>query len=276
MTPKVETLGIIAGSRGLPLKLAEQARLHGVRRIVSVAIEGETDPAIEKVSDLVVWVRVGQLGKLISAFKDQGVRHCVMAGQVAPKNLFDLRPDLRAMKLLFTVKERHAHGLFTAIADELAKDGIELVEATPWLGALLVSPGYHAGPALKSRELEDIRLGHRIALEVSRLDIGQSVVVKEGAILAVEAFEGTDRCLARGGELAGPKGGAVAVKVAKPGHDMRFDIPCAGADTVATCSRHGVRVLALEPGRTLILDRPEVEQACKAGGVSVVAIHGLA
>lgn len=271
-SPGMDHLGIIAGSRSLPLLIASEARRLGVGRIVAVAVEGETDPAIERSVDHVTWVKVGQLGKLIEAFQGQEVRQCVMAGQIAPKNLFDLRPDLRAMKLLLKVKERHAHGLFTAIADELAREGIELIEAFPWLGPAVVQPGYSAGPGLTGQQWEDVRLGERVAREISRLEIGQTVVVKEGSILAVEAFEGTDRCLARGGELAGSKGGAVAVKLPKANHDMRFDIPCTGTKTVEVCAKSGVRVIALEPGRTLILDRVEVERACKNNRVSIVAL----
>lgn len=271
-TVVMNTLGIIAGSRGLPLLVAREARRLGVKSIVAVAVEGETDPAISGLADQVVWVKVGQLGRLIEAFRERGVQQCVMAGQIAPKNLFDLRPDLRAMKLLWSVKERHAHSLFAAVGRELERDGIQLIDALPWLGPALVQPGYQAGPALTEVQWQDLRLGARVAREVARLEIGQTVVVKEGVVLAVEAFEGTDSCLARGGELAGRQGGAVAVKLPKAGHDMRFDIPCAGAKTVETCGQSGVRVLALEPGRTILLERAETEMLCRQQSVSLVAL----
>lgn len=270
--PQIQTLGIIAGSRSLPLLLASQARAAGVRSIVSAAFEGETDPAIANVSDHVRWMRVGQLGKLIDFFKEHGVAHCAMAGQIAPKNLFDLRPDFRTLGLLLRIKEKNAHTLFTAIADELAKDGIELVEATPWLRPLMPTKGFQIGPKPSQAQLEDAAFGFRIAKEISRLEIGQTVVVKGGTVLAVEGFEGTDRCLQRGGELAGAKKGAVAVKVAKTGHDMRFDIPCAGFQTVEVCAKAGIEVLAVEAERTLVLDREAMESKLGKLGVSVIAV----
>src|SRR5688572_15472912 len=257
MAETIATLGIIAGSRGLPLMIAREARKAGVKRIVAVAFEGETNPELSSFVDSVAWLRVGQLSKMVTAFQNEGVTKCVMAGQIAPKNLFDVRPDLRAMMLLWRLKEKNAHTIFGGIADELAKEGITLIEATPWLHPAMPSAGYHAGPKLSKEQRDDVDFGFRIAKEISRLDIGQTVVVKEGVVLAVEGFEGTDKCLARGGELAGSKGGAVAVKVAKKNHDMRFDIPCIGAQTIRTCQEARVKILALEAGKTIILERPE-------------------
>ncbi|MBI3875145.1 MAG: LpxI family protein, partial [Verrucomicrobia bacterium] len=222
--------------------------------------------------DDIVWLKVGQLEKLISAFTDRGVKQCVMVGQIAPKNLFDLRPDLRAMAMLWKLKEKNAHTIFGAIADELKKDGVELIEATPWLQPLMPGAGFQVGPKLSEAQQADVRFGFGIAKEVSRLEIGQSVVVKNGTVLAVEGFEGTDKCLARGGELAGKDGGAVAVKVAKAGHDLRFDIPCIGTRTVETCSEARIAVLAVEASKTLLLDQPEVEQIAQARGVAVATV----
>ena len=250
----MESIGIIAGNRSLPLLFARQARAAGVKRIVAVAFEGETDPAIAGLVDEVVWVKVGQLAKMISAFTDRAVKQCVMLGQIAPKNLYNVRPDFRGMAVLFKLKERNAHTIFGAIASELKKDGVELIEATPWLQPLMPGAGFHLGRKLSAVQREDVVFGFGLAKEVSRLDIGQLVVVKEGTVLAVEGFEGTDKCLARGGELAGKDGGAVAVKVAKLNHDMRFDVPCLGPQTLETCARAGVAVLALEIGKTLLLE----------------------
>jgi DUF1009 family protein len=245
----------------------------GVTRIVAVAFEGETDPALAALVDEVVWLRVGQLGKMITAFTDRGVRHCVMAGQIAPKNLFDLRPDLRAVALLLRLKEKNAHTLFGGIADELKKDGVELISAVPWLQPLMAGPGFHLGQPLSEEETADTRFGFRIAKEVSRLEIGQTVVVKSGTVLAVEGFEGTDKALARGGELAGKDGGAVAVKVAKEQHDLRFDIPCIGPRTIEVCAASGVRVLAFESGRTLLLEQDELAKLVKQHRVSLLTLN---
>lgn len=272
MSESNQPLGLIAGNRALPLLFAEQARRAGVARLVAVAFEGETNPELAKLVDDIVWLRVGQLGKMIEAFTTRGVRQCVMVGQIAPKNLFDLRPDLRAMALLLRLKEKNAHTIFGAIADELKKDGVELIEATPWLRPLMPAAGFHLGSPLSDAQRVDVEFGFRIAKEISRLEIGQTVVVKNGVVLAVEGFEGTDKCLARGGELAGKDGGAVAVKVAKEKHDLRFDIPCVGRQTIESCVAAGVSVLALESEQTLLLEAEEVKTRAKQGRISVTTV----
>jgi UDP-2,3-diacylglucosamine hydrolase len=272
MNLALESIGLIAGSRTLPLEFARLARAAGVRRIVAVAAEGETDPALASLVDDIVWLNVGQLGKMISAFTSRGVKHCVMAGQIAPKNLFDLRPDLRAMGVLMRLKEKNAHSIFGAIANELQKDGVELVDATPWLAPLMPQTGFAMGPKLSAEQQEDVAYGFKIAKEISRLEIGQLVVVKNGTVLAVEGFEGTDKCLARGGELAGKNGGAVAVKVAKLNHDMRFDIPCIGAKTFETCAAAKIAVLALESGKSLLLERDACEELARKNKISVTTV----
>jgi DUF1009 family protein len=272
MNLALESIGLIAGSRTLPLDFARLARAAGVRRIVAVAAEGETDPALAQLVDEIVWLNVGQVGKMISTFTSRGIKQCVMAGQLAPKNLFDLRPDLRAMGVLLRLKEKNAHTLFGAVAEELKKDGVELIDATPWLAPLMPQTGFALGPKLSEEQKHDVEFGFQIAKEVSRLEIGQLVVVKNGAVLAVEGFEGTDKCMARGGELAGKNGGAVAVKVAKLNHDMRFDIPCIGAKTFETCAEAKISVLALESGKTLLLERETCEELAKKHKISVVTI----
>jgi len=196
-----------------------------------------------------------------------------MVGQVAPKNLFDLRPDFRAMKLLFGLKERNAHTIFSGIASELQKEGVTLTDPTPWLKPHMPGPGFLIGPAIDRGTMEDVRFGFRIAKEVSGLEIGQLVVVKQGTVLAVEGFEGTDECLKRGGILAGSKGGAVAVKVAKNSHDMRFDIPCFGQRTMEICRDHKFRVLAVEAEKTLLLEKDAVEQLARKHKISITTVN---
>ncbi|MGA1238907.1 MAG: LpxI family protein [Limisphaerales bacterium] len=264
-----QSLGIIAGNRSLPILVAREARQSGVQHIVAVAFEGETNPELARHVDHIAWIRVGQLTKMIQAFQKQNVHHCIMAGQIAPKNLFDVRPDLRALGLLLKLKTKNAHTIFGAIADELRKDGIELIEATPWLRPFMPSQGFHLGPKLTPEQLEDIQFGYHIAKEISRLEIGQLAIVKNGTVLAVEGFEGTDACLARGGGLAGKEGGAVAVKVAKENHDMRWDIPCFGTATLETCAKNKINVLAVESGKTLLLDPEEVKDLARKYGISV-------
>jgi len=272
MNLALDSIGLIAGSRTLPLEFARLARAAGVRRIVCTAVEGETDPALAGLVDDIVWLKVGQLSKMIGTFTERGITQCVMAGQVAPKNLFDLRPDLRAMGVLLRLKEKNAHTIFGAIADELKKDGVTLVDATPWLAPLMPSTGFALGPQLTAAQQADVAYGFRLAKEVSRLEIGQIVVVKNGTVLAVEGFEGTDDCLTRGGDLAGKDGGAVAVKVAKFNHDMRFDIPCIGAKTIEVCAQAKIAVLALESGKSLLLERDDCEALARKNKIALTTV----
>ncbi len=264
-------IGLIAGSKSLPFLFAQEARRRG-DRVVVVAFEGETDPKLAELVDEIEWTRVGQLSKMIRAFTSRGVKQCVMLGQIAPKNLFDLRPDLRAMGLLMRLKEKNAHTIFGAIGDELGKDGVELVSAVPWMSPWMPGAGYFAGAKVTDSTREDVDFGLRIAKEISRLEIGQTVVVKNGTTLAVEGFEGTDVCLERGGKLAGKDGGAVAIKVARTGHDMRFDIPCVGLKTLEVCASNGIKALAFEAGSTLLLDQADLERSARDRGVSLLSV----
>lgn len=272
MHNEIQELGLIAGNRNLPLVLARQARALGIKRLVAVGFEGETEPALAELVDEMVWLRVGQLSKMIKAFSSRGIRQCVMAGQIAPRNLYDLRPDLRAMGVLLRLKERNAHSIFGAIADELKKDGVELIEATPWLRPLMPGPDFHLGPPTTNEQRQDMLLGLRIAKASSHLEIGQTVVVKRGTILAVEALEGTDKCLARGGELAGRDGGAVAVKVARENHDFRFDIPCIGQHTLEICAAARIAVIALETGKTLLLEQEACAELARKNKICVATV----
>ena len=272
MTDSIESLGLIAGNRTLPLIFAQQARKLGTKKLVAVAFEGETDPALAPLVDEIVWLKVGQLSKMIAAFTQRAIKRCVMAGQIAPKNLHALRPDLRAIAMLFRLKEKNAQTIFSAIADELKKDGVELIDGTPWLQPLMPASGFQLGPKLSSDQRGDVEFGFRVAKEISRLQIGQTVVVKDGTVLAVEGFEGTDPCLTRGGELAGKDGGAVAVKVARENHDLRFDIPCLGPQTVETCAAARISVLAFESGKSLLLEQETCAMLAKKHKVALTTI----
>lgn len=272
MTNEIESLGLIAGNRSLPLVFAQEARRQGVRRLIAVGFEGETDPALQPLVDELVWLKVGQLSKMIGAFTSRGITRCVMAGQIAPRNLYDVRPDLRAMGVLLRLKERNAHSIFGAIAQELHKDGVELIEATPWLKSMMPGPNFRIGPKLSDDQKQDLEFGFRMAKSVSKLEIGQSVVVKRGTVLAVEAFEGTDKCLARGGELAGREGGAVALKVARENHDFRFDIPCVGPQTLEICAQARISVLGLESGKALLLEQQACEELARKNKIAVATV----
>ena len=250
-TPR--TLAIIAGNGSYPLAMARAARAAGVQRLAVAAFQNETDPALASLVDEMAWLRVGQLGKLLGILKGSGTKHAVMSGQIHPKNLFDLRPDLKAVLLLGKLRQRNAETIFGAIADEMTKIGVELLPATSFMDEHLAAPGLIAGPKLSRREDEDVRFGFHIAKETSRLDIGQTVVVKGGTVLAVEAFEGTNSAMKRGGELG--RKDAVMVKVSKPNQDFRFDVPVIGPLTLEAARDARIRVLGIEAGRTLLLEK---------------------
>jgi len=270
MSPDLSNIALIAGNGIYPETFVQAARKAGVRRLVAAAFVNETRPALADKVDAMEWFRVGQLSKMINFFVKQEVRQVVMVGQIAPNNLFDLRPDLRMLMMLARLKQRNAETLFGAISDELAKDGITLLPATTFLEDLMPVPGHVAGPVIKKRRWEDAGYGFKIAKESSRLDIGQTVVVKNGTVLAVEAFEGTNEAVKRGGALG--RGGATMAKVSKPGQDMRFDVPVIGPDTIRTAAAAGVDVIAVEAGMTLLLGKEELVAECVQKKVSVIAL----
>jgi hypothetical protein len=265
----LHALGIIAGNGVYPRLLADSAREAGVKKIVAAAFTGETDPALEQHVDLTEWMRVGQLNRLLKFFRAQDIHHAIMAGQIAPKNLFDLQPDWKALLLLGKLKERNAESIFAAIAAELAKIEVELLPATTFLEHSLASSGLIAGAKLSRQEEEDVDLGWKIAREIARLDIGQTVIVKNGTIIAVEAFEGTNETIKRGGTLA--RNGAVMVKVAKPNQDMRFDVPVVGVETIRIAAEAKLRVIAVQAGKTLLLDRSATVDLADRSKISIFA-----
>lgn len=266
----IDSLFLIAGSGDYPTHLIAAARAAGVKHVVVAAFEGETASEAENLADEVHRMRVGQLGKLLEAAKKSGARDAIMAGQIAPGNLFNLRPDLRALVILARLKVRNAETLFGAVASELAKAGVDLLPATTFLEEQIAGKGHLAGPRLKPRHVADLEFGFRIAKESSRLDIGQTVVVKNGTVLAVEAFEGTNEAILRGGRLG--RGGAFVVKVSKPGQDMRFDVPVVGTKTLGTAAEAKILAIGVEAGATLLLDRSNVTKQADALGISVYGL----
>jgi DUF1009 family protein len=269
----MEPLGIIAGNGDFPLILARSARHLGVGLIVAAAFDGETSPEIDQLVDHVGWIKLGQLNKLIEVFTSHGVKRAVMAGGITPSNLFkNLRLDLRMTTVAFRLKERNAETIFGAIASEMAKDGVELIDPRPFLGESVPQAGTLTRQRPGKDQHDDIEFGLRIAKAVSALDIGQTVVIKKGTVLAVEGFEGTDECIRRGGALAGEKGGALVVKVSKPNHDFRFDIPCVGEKTIESCRAGRISVMAMEAGRSLLLDKDKLLKAANEAGICLVAV----
>jgi len=267
--PPPRILGIIAGNGIYPRLLADSARKAGVETIIAAAFTGETDPVLTQLVDLIEWMRVGQLNRLLKLFREQKVHHAIMAGQIAPKNLFDLRPDLKALMLLGKLKQRNAESIFAAIADELANVDVNLLPATTFLEESLARAGLIAGPKLSQQEQDDVDLGWKIGKEIARLDIGQTIIVKNGTVVAVEALEGTNEAIKRGGALA--REGAVMVKVAKPKQDVRFDVPVIGLETIRICTEALLRVIAVETGKTLLLERDAILDLANRSKISIVA-----
>ena len=264
------SFGIIAGNGVYPQMIARSARRAGVERLVAVAFQNETDPKLAELVDEIEWINVGQLGRLISIFQKKHVPQAVMAGQIHPKNLFDLRPDFKALALLARLKARNAESIFGAVGDELTKAGITLLPATTFMDDCLAATGLIAGPKLNAREEADVLYGFQIAKEISRLDVGQTVIVKKGTVLAVEAFEGTNEAIKRGGTLG--RGEAVMIKVSKPNQDFRFDVPVIGPGTLEAGREGGLRVIAVEAGRTLLLDKETLFENAMRYRISVVGI----
>lgn len=266
-------IGIIAGSGVYPETFIAAARKTCPdARLVVAAFHGETKPELANLVDAIDWFRVAQLGAVLKFFRREGVTEAVMMGRIAPRNLFDLRPDLRALMILARLRERNAETLFGAVADELGKEGITVLSATTFLDDLLPAPGRVCGPALNQRQIGDAAFGFRIAKQTSALDIGQSVVIRHGTILAVEAFEGTNACIRRGGELGKGKD-VMLVKVSKPNQDFRFDVPVIGPQTIENCAAAGVCAVIVEARRTLVLEKHAVEELCARHKVSLHAVE---
>ena len=266
-----KTLGLIAGNGGLPKLVAREAKKAGYRVIVS-GIQGEVDSTLSSSVDRMESVRLGQLGQVIKFFKSEGVTEAVLAGKITKTNLFrgDIRPDLEMIKALATTRNHSDGSLLGGIVKHLEKRGIHVVDTTRYLSEdALPESGVLTKRRPSKQELEDIEFGWRLAKEIGRLDIGQTVVVKNKAVLAVEAIEGTDEAIIRGGNLG--NGDAVIVKVAKPKQDMRFDIPTIGLGTIDAMIQARARVLAFEGGKTIILDRENLMRKADEYKLSILA-----
>jgi len=263
-------IGLIAGNGKFPLIFAQEAKKAGAK-VVALAIKEETSPKLKNLVDKIHWVNVGQLGDLIEICKKEGITRAVMAGQVTHSRLFtQVKLDPRAMALLAGVKDKKANSLLGAVADELSREGIELIESATYLSHLLPSPGILTRRKPTQKEWRDIEFGHKMAKEIAGLDIGQTVVVKDQAVLAVEGMDGTDFTIKRGGRLG--KGDVVVVKVSKPQQDRRFDLPIVGERTVEVLKQAKAKVLAFSARSTILLDRKKVVKSANQNGISLVAI----
>ncbi len=269
--PVPKVLGLIAGRGDYPLQLARSAHAQGVEKVVAFAFRWETSREIERAADETVWLSLGQLRALLDAIASRSISSVVMAGQIKPTRLFSLRLDSLALSILKTLPLRNAHTIFGAIGSELAKIGATLLPAHCFMEAAMPPPGLIAGREPTAREWNDIRFGAHVAKVTSSLEIGQTVIVKEGTVLAVEDFGGTDATIKRAKKLSGPSGGAVVVKVAKQGHDMRFDIPIVGPRTFKFLASSRISCLAVEARRTILLERDWICRRAERLGMAFVA-----
>ena len=267
-----KSLGLIAGEGEFPFLVARGARKAGLR-VVVVGLKGSADVALKNESDVYYDAGVARLGRWIRVFRREGVRRAVMAGGIDKvRSLSRLRPDWRAVRLLGRTLARGDDALLRGLADELATDGIEIVPCTTFLERLLFPAGLVAGPPLESRARDDVRLGCRVLSALGALDVGQSVVVEGGVVLAVEAIEGTDETIRRAGALG--RGHAVVVKAAKQAQDMRFDVPAVGPRTVETMAANGARTLAVEAGRAILLEGEDVIALARRHAITIVGYTG--
>lgn len=262
--------GLIAGNGKFPFMVVEGARQSGVQLVVA-AIREETDPRMDQLAERVKWVGIGQLGRMIRFFKEEGVEKAIMAGQVKHIQIFSRAvPDARMLKVLLKLPRRNTDALIGAIASELQSEGIELVDSTCFLQNSLPKSGTVTRREPLKHEREDIEYGLEIAREIARLDLGQTIVVRGRACVAIEAMEGTDETIRRAGKLV--KGRLTVVKVAKPDQDMRFDVPVVGVPTIEAMVEAGATCLCITAGKTLMFDRDEMVRLANEKKIAIVAI----
>jgi DUF1009 family protein len=260
-------LGLIAGNGRFPFLAAAGARRAG-RRVVALAIREETDPGLEQEVDEWHWVGLGQLGKAIAILHEAGAREAVMAGQVKHRQIFSgIVPDLKLMGLLARLALQNTDSLIGAVADMLAREGITLLPSTSFLEDSLATAGAMTRRKPSGDERRDIEYGERVARTLAGMDLGQTAVVKDRAAVALEAMEGTDEAILRAGRIAGA--GTTVVKVSKPRQDMRFDVPVVGPGTLVAMREAKARVLAVDAGRSLLIERPAFLEQAEAASVAV-------
>ena len=270
-------IGLLAGGGRFPIVFAQKARQLGIP-VVCVGVRHSASPELIGLSHRFYWTRVAALGRVIRCFKRERVRRAVMAGKIfksvihTPWRVFQLLPDWRMIRFWLSSrrKDNRDDNLLLGLIEEFARDGIHFESALDLCPELLVKSGILTRRPLTARESRDIEFGWELAKEMGRLDIGQSVAVKEGAVLAVEAIEGTDQAILRAGQLC-RSGGFTVVKVAKPQQDMRFDVPTVGCTTIESMRQAGGRVLAIEAGKTILLDEQETLELADRYGITIVA-----
>ena len=267
--PDPSPLGIIAGAGQFPAQVARGARETG-RRVIIAGFTGHTDPALAAEADHFTLLHLGQLTKLLDFFHCHGVTELCLAGAISKPKALDFRPDMRAVKLLFTLRGKGDDALFKAVTAELAREGFTVLRASAFVPGLAAPEGVLTRRAPTDEEMDDIRFGWPIARTMGSLDIGQLIVVKSGIVVAVEAMEGTDATLERGGQLGGA--GCTAVKIFKPGQDERIDQPAIGPKTIAVMAKHTYACLAFEAGNTLLFDRDETVRLADGAGIAMIGL----
>jgi UDP-2,3-diacylglucosamine hydrolase len=270
-------IGLLAGSGRFPIYVAEKARGAGIP-MVCVGIRHEAAPELALLVERFYWTGVAQLGRMIRCFKRERVDKVMMAGKITkavmhtPWRYLQLLPDWRMIRYWYFRKrpDNRDDSMLLGLIDEFAADGLRIESALDLCPELLVDAGILTRRKPSAAENRDIAFGWELAKEMGRLDVGQSVAVKEQAVLAVEAIEGTDRAIARAGELC-RAGGFVVVKVAKPQQDMRFDVPTVGISTIETMNRAGARILAIEANKTILIDHADTIALANRYGIGIVA-----
>lgn len=263
-------IGLIAGGGQFPLLFAEAAKAKG-KKVAAVAHLNESFPELDQAADAVCWVKLGQLGKIIRFFREHDVKEAVFAGTITKTRIFrDVLPDLKGISLWNKIDSRQDDAILRAVANVLEGEGIKILASTCYLDHLFFPKGVLTRKKPTPEQLEDIRFGWKIAREIGRLDIGQCVVLRDRSVMAVEAIEGTDAAIRRGGELA--RSGAVVVKLKKPNQDFRFDLPATGIKTIETLASVKGSVLAVEAGQSLLFDRDEMVSTADRSGICVVGI----
>ncbi|MCD6460774.1 UDP-2,3-diacylglucosamine diphosphatase LpxI [bacterium] len=264
-------LGIIAGEGNLPFITAKQARAQGIDQIYAVAFKGQTDPSLSNYVDAIIWVGLGQLAKLIDFFTKNDVKQAVFIGKIAHNLvLSNLKLDLKMLSLAAKIKDWRTDSILGAIANEITKSGIDIIDSTTYLKHIMPEAAVLTSRNLTNQQNEDIRFGFFIAKKLAGIDIGQTVVVKKKTVLAVEAIEGTDQAVLRGGELG--KKNSVVVKVSKPKQDTRFDVPVIGKKTFENLVKANIAVIAIEAGKTIFIDKEEIIKFADKNKITVVSV----
>lgn len=272
MTSEIpDALIIIAGRQAYPLMLARAARAAGVKRLVAIGFKGETRREFAGLVDEIHWMHLGSMKPFLERLESTGIKQCMMVGQIAPHNLFHLRMDKLALQMYRGLEVRNAHTIFGSIVEQIEARGITVLPGNAFMECYTPEAGQLSRRAPTEREWADIELGRQLVKGTSAFEIGQTVAIKEGIIIAVEAFEGTNQAIKRAGRVG--RGGSVVIKLPKEGHDMRFDIPVVGAKTFAVMKRAKVSCLAVEAGKTILLEKERLIELADRCGIAFVAIH---